>query len=148
MMPISSRCPRGISKPDRYTTSRWTRICPRCCRGLSKIFQRARARMYKPFIWLVRIYQWTVSPFLPSSCRFIPCCSDYALQALRIHGLLRGGLLTVKRLLRCHPLAKPGYDPVPDKIDGENLCLTRIVKTKRTPVCSPGVLFRGVRKEP
>ena len=69
--------------------------------------------MYNPFLWLIRIYQWTVSPFLPPSCRFVPSCSEYALQAVEIHGLFYGGKLTVKRLLRCHPFAKPGYDPVP-----------------------------------
>ncbi|MCF8040203.1 MAG: membrane protein insertion efficiency factor YidD [Desulfohalobiaceae bacterium] len=71
--------------------------------------------MYQPLIWLIRVYQWTVSPFLPPSCRFHPCCSEYALQALKIHGPLMGGLLILKRLVRCHPLAQPGFDPVPDK---------------------------------
>jgi putative membrane protein insertion efficiency factor len=70
--------------------------------------------MRKLIIGLVRLYQWTVSPFLPPSCRFIPNCSEYALQALHDHGPFQGGWLTAKRLLRCHPLAKPGFDPVPE----------------------------------
>ncbi|MFO7800865.1 MAG: membrane protein insertion efficiency factor YidD [Desulfovermiculus sp.] len=65
------------------------------------------------FIFLVRVYQVVISPLAPSSCRFIPTCSEYALVALSIHGTLRGLRLVVWRVLRCHPLAQGGYDPVP-----------------------------------
>ena len=61
----------------------------------------------------VRAYQWFVSPFLGCNCRFIPSCSNYAQEALAKHGLLKGGLLTLRRLLRCNPFGASGYDPVP-----------------------------------
>lgn len=61
----------------------------------------------------VRAYQWFVRPVLPSSCRFFPSCSEYADEALRRHGALRGGLLTARRLCRCGPWHPGGCDPVP-----------------------------------
>ncbi len=67
-----------------------------------------------PFILLVRTYQVVISPLLGNRCRFDPTCSAYALQALRQHGVLRGGGLTLRRLARCHPWGGRGYDPVPD----------------------------------
>ena len=65
----------------------------------------------------VRAYQWFISPLLPPSCRFEPTCSAYAITAFERHGLLRGGYLTARRLLRCHPWGGRGYDPVPDTHD-------------------------------
>ena len=62
---------------------------------------------------LIRLYQWTVSPWLGPTCRFHPSCSNYALEAIHRFGLLRGGWLTVKRLGRCHPWHPGGFDPVP-----------------------------------
>lgn len=64
------------------------------------------------FVALIRAYQVIVSPILPRSCRFHPTCSEYALQAIRLHGPLRGVLLGVRRLMRCHPFHPGGYDPV------------------------------------
>ncbi|WP_282605846.1 membrane protein insertion efficiency factor YidD [Pelagibius sp. Alg239-R121] len=64
-------------------------------------------------IGLVRLYQYAVSPLMPPHCRFYPSCSHYACEALREHGPLRGGWLTLVRLLRCHPWGGEGYDPVP-----------------------------------
>lgn len=64
-------------------------------------------------IMLVRLYQMFISPLLPASCRFTPTCSSYAIEALRKYGLFRGGYLTIRRLLRCHPWGGSGYDPVP-----------------------------------
>ncbi len=61
----------------------------------------------------VRVYQWTLRPLLGGQCRYRPTCSDYALDALREHGGIRGGILAARRILRCHPFAKGGYDPVP-----------------------------------
>jgi putative membrane protein insertion efficiency factor len=63
--------------------------------------------------FLIRIYQWTLSPLLGPRCRFYPSCSQYAHQALLRFGLLRGGWLTLKRLGRCHPWHPGGFDPVP-----------------------------------
>lgn len=63
--------------------------------------------------FLVVIYRRGVSPLLGPRCRFEPTCSAYALEALRVHGALRGSLLTGWRLLRCQPFGTPGYDPVP-----------------------------------
>ncbi len=62
---------------------------------------------------LVTTYRYLLSPLLPASCRFAPSCSEYALEALQRHGGLRGGWLALRRILRCHPLAGWGYDPVP-----------------------------------
>ncbi|MBQ8863795.1 MAG: membrane protein insertion efficiency factor YidD [Rikenellaceae bacterium] len=66
-----------------------------------------------PAIALVRFYQLCISPLTPPSCRFTPTCSQYAIEALRKHGLVRGGWLTIKRIARCHPWGGSGYDPVP-----------------------------------
>ncbi|HEX5485483.1 MULTISPECIES: membrane protein insertion efficiency factor YidD [Limnobacter] len=63
---------------------------------------------------LIKAYQLSLSPLLPPSCRFYPSCSEYAIQAVRIHGALRGSALAAKRLCRCHPWNEGGYDPVPD----------------------------------
>ena len=68
-------------------------------------------------VWLacapIQLYRFVLSPFLPRACRFYPSCSAYALGALRTHGLVRGGWLALKRLLRCHPFHPGGVDPVP-----------------------------------
>ncbi len=64
-------------------------------------------------VFLIRLYQLCISPYLPVSCRFVPTCSEYSRQALLMYGPVRGLWLTVKRILRCHPFAKGGYDPVP-----------------------------------
>ena len=66
-----------------------------------------------PFIFLIRFYQRFISPFLPNSCRFTPTCSQYALEAFRKYGPLKGFWLSLKRILRCHPFGGSGYDPVP-----------------------------------
>jgi len=63
---------------------------------------------------LISLYKKSISPLLPAACRFHPTCSQYCSQALEKHGLFRGGWLGMKRLLRCNPLFKGGYDPVPD----------------------------------
>jgi putative membrane protein insertion efficiency factor len=65
------------------------------------------------FIFLIKVYQRTLSRMLPPSCRFYPSCSEYGVQALQKHGVFKGGWLTVKRLSRCHPFNPGGYDPVP-----------------------------------
>jgi uncharacterized protein len=64
-------------------------------------------------IALVRGYQLAISPLVPAACRYYPSCSAYAVEALEKYGALRGGLLAVKRLGRCHPFRPGGFDPVP-----------------------------------
>ncbi|WP_456387311.1 membrane protein insertion efficiency factor YidD [Desulfolithobacter sp.] len=59
-----------------------------------------------------RGYQYFISPLFPPSCRYTPTCSEYAIEALRRHGVIRGSLLALWRILRCHPFARGGYDPV------------------------------------
>jgi hypothetical protein len=62
-----------------------------------------------------RAYKLTLSPWIGRSCRFLPTCSDYAAEALILHGPVRGSLLTVKRLCRCQPFGGSGFDPVPPR---------------------------------
>ncbi|WP_243547369.1 membrane protein insertion efficiency factor YidD [Pseudodesulfovibrio tunisiensis] len=71
--------------------------------------------MRKVCLALIWFYQKLISPLLPPSCRFVPSCSEYARQAIIRHGAIKGGLLALWRLLRCQPLCKGGYDPVPEK---------------------------------
>ncbi|WP_440881566.1 membrane protein insertion efficiency factor YidD [Tenacibaculum sp. C7A-26P2] len=68
-----------------------------------------------PFILLVRFYQTVISPYTPSSCRYIPTCSQYTIEALKEHGLIYGSWLAIKRIFSCHPWGGSGYDPVPSK---------------------------------
>lgn len=64
-------------------------------------------------IWPIRVYRWLISPLLPPRCRFLPTCSDYAIEAIATQGPLRGSWLALRRLSRCHPWGGSGYDPVP-----------------------------------
>ena len=76
---------------------------------------------------MVRAYQFLVSPLLPPSCRFLPSCSEYAVEAIERHGAVRGIGLAVRRLARCHPWGGSGYDPVPDR---------RALDTRRRGPCA------------
>jgi len=69
--------------------------------------------MKKLTLWVLSFYHYCISPFLPPSCRYYPTCSQYACEAIERYGLLKGGILALRRLLRCHPLHPGGYDPVP-----------------------------------
>ena len=75
---------------------------------------------FKPTFFIAtvlhRLYKWTLSPLLGNVCRFEPYCSDYALEAILKHGWIWGGLLGLKRVCRCHPYSKGGFDPVPSKL--------------------------------
>jgi len=72
---------------------------------MSRILQRAAMQ-------ILRAYKWAISPLFPPSCRYTPTCAEYAMEAIERFGVLRGGLKAAARLLRCHPLAHGGYDPV------------------------------------
>ena len=68
-------------------------------------------------IFLIRCYQAMVRPLLIGSCKFLPTCSEYTIEALQTHGLLRGTLLGLARIIRCHPFSPGGIDPVPPPPD-------------------------------
>ena len=80
----------------------WNR-CLRGCKFIAAL----------PLLAVVKCYQYCISPLTPPSCRFTPTCSQYAAEALRKHGPLKGSWLTLRRLMRCHPWGGSGYDPVP-----------------------------------
>ena len=73
-----------------------------------------------PLVLLIRIYQATISPLLPASCRYTPSCSRYAIDALREWGPIHGGWLALRRILRCHPWGGHGPDPVPPRETGSD----------------------------
>lgn len=64
-------------------------------------------------IFMIKLYQWTLSPLIGRQCRYQPTCSNYGLEAIRKHGPFKGGWLTLKRVLSCNPWGGSGYDPVP-----------------------------------
>ena len=74
--------------------------------------------MKRAMLALIGFYQRAISPHLPASCRYVPTCSEYARVAIQRWGALRGGWMGLKRILRCNPLHKGGYDPVPELPDG------------------------------
>ena len=67
----------------------------------------------KAVLVLLRAYKWAISPMLAPSCRYVPSCSEFAMEAVERYGALRGGWMAMVRILRCHPFVKGGYDPVP-----------------------------------
>lgn len=68
---------------------------------------------------LLRGYKLVISPWLPASCRYVPTCSEYAMEAIDRFGVLRGSVMALSRILRCHPFARSGYDPVVrDEVSG------------------------------
>jgi putative membrane protein insertion efficiency factor len=72
-----------------------------------------RKILISPFILLIKLYKWMISPLLPTTCRHYPTCSQYSIEALKYHGLFRGGIMAADRILRCNPWGTSGYDPVP-----------------------------------
>ena len=74
--------------------------------------------MKQIFILLIKGYRKFISPVKKPCCRFNPTCSAYALRAIEMHGVFKGGKLAVKRILKCHPWHEGGYDPVPEKLQG------------------------------
>lgn len=79
---------------------------------MQKILMWPSRLMKNLLILLIRFYQLAISPYLGANCRYYPTCSAYAIQAVEKYGVLKGGWLAVKRISRCHPLHKGGYDPV------------------------------------
>tara|TARA_B100000965_G_C19498276_1_gene716233 strand:- start:50 stop:289 length:240 start_codon:yes stop_codon:yes gene_type:complete len=69
-----------------------------------------------PIILIIKFYQFFISPFLGQNCRYIPSCSEYAIESLKIYGPLKGFYLAMKRIFKCHPWGGKGFDPVPNKI--------------------------------
>lgn len=67
----------------------------------------------KLLILLIRVYQYTLSPFIGRNCRYTPTCSNYGIEAIKKYGAIKGGWLTIKRILSCNPWGGSGYDPVP-----------------------------------
>ncbi len=63
-------------------------------------------------LYMLRAYKWAISPMFPPACRYVPTCSEYAMEAVDRHGILRGGSMAFLRVLRCHPFVRGGYDPV------------------------------------
>jgi uncharacterized protein len=66
-------------------------------------------------VLVLGVYKRVISPLLPPACRFYPSCSEYAMQAIAKHGVLRGGILAARRLFKCNPLHPGGFDPVPER---------------------------------
>ncbi len=79
------------------------------------LFRWIRALFVFILIVPVKVYQWMISPMLPKTCRYYPSCSQYAIEALHVHGPLIGLLIGTKRILSCHPWGGHGHDPVPPK---------------------------------
>ena len=73
--------------------------------------------MKRAMLASLRFYKRRISPLLPPACKYTPTCSEYAMQAVERYGAVYGGYLAARRLLRCHPFAKGGYDPVPERVD-------------------------------
>jgi len=80
---------------------------------MEKIVSLFKQILILPFIIIIRFYQWVISPALGPKCRFTPTCSQYTAEALKKHGLVKGFLMSVKRISKCRPGGGHGYDPVP-----------------------------------
>jgi len=68
-----------------------------------------------PLIFIIKIYQFIVSPLIGQNCRYLPTCSEYAIESLKLHGLLRGSFFAIRRVLKCHPFGGHGFDPIPKR---------------------------------
>ncbi len=74
----------------------------------------------------IQFYRYVISPYTPSSCRHIPTCSQYAIEALQVHGIFKGSILGIKRLSKCHPWGTEGFDPVPPKFDHKKIDVKKL----------------------
>tara|TARA_B100001029_G_scaffold53445_1_gene42901 strand:- start:314 stop:556 length:243 start_codon:yes stop_codon:yes gene_type:complete len=68
-------------------------------------------------VFLIKSYQLLISPILGQNCRYLPTCSEYSVQSIREHGVIKGIALSLKRISKCHPWGSHGYDPVPKKVE-------------------------------
>ena len=68
-----------------------------------------------PLIFIIKIYQFIFSPLIGKNCRYIPTCSEYVIESLKLHGLLRGLFFAIRRILNCHPFGGHGFDPIPKR---------------------------------
>lgn len=83
------------------------------------VAERVRAGALFLVVVLIRFYQFSIRPLLLGSCKFCPTCSEYAIDALHVHGLRGGVILAAGRVLRCHPFSPGGIDPVPDPVSSD-----------------------------
>ncbi len=81
-------------------------------------------------IALIKLYKLFLSPIMGNACRFYPTCSTYGIEAIEKHGAIKGSYLTIKRIGRCQPLCKGGYDPVPDVVQKNHISHTDSLKNK------------------
>jgi len=86
---------------------------------------------------VMRAYKWAVSPLFPPACRYVPTCSEYAMEAVERYGVLRGGMMALIRLLRCHPFARGGYDPV---VKREASCTMQMTHHETSPTRHQGAI--------
>lgn len=89
--------------------------------GMHRLLRLSRQALGMLMIGVVKVYQVTLSPLLGPRCRYWPSCSSYTVEALQVHGPIRGGLMALRRIARCHPGCEGGIDPVPDG-PSEHLC--------------------------
>jgi putative membrane protein insertion efficiency factor len=95
----------------------WIELHPLATLGLFLVIEALLPVCFQPTAWVlrgaIRVYQATLSPVLPTQCKFTPTCSHYGLGCIRKYGTLRGSVLTTWRLIRCNPFSTGGFDPVP-----------------------------------
>ena len=98
--------------PDETLAMAMLRSLQTASRAASTLCKLANQPAVLICVFLIRCYQGMIRPHLIGSCKFCPTCSEYGIEALQAHGLWRGAVLTIRRICRCHPFAKGGYDPV------------------------------------
>ena len=87
--------------------------------------------MKKFFIWSIKGYRILISPLFPPTCRFVPTCSQYAIEAIEKIGIFQGSWLTLQRILRCNPFCRGGYDPVPELLNFDTKNFSRAVSPSK-----------------
>ena len=100
---------------------------------------RGPSAFQRAVLMLLRAYKKFVSPLLPPACRFQPTCSEYAAEAVQYHGVLKGSWLALRRLLRCHPFHRGGFDPVPSAAKAKEGRPSSAKATEGRPACTENV---------